>query len=341
MTTDPSPSPSSVTPSVDVFTSQLLAPAPTCVAAPARQAVRDRLLSAVPPLVDQLPTGEQVVITLPVLRQARLGLDGTIGTDQPFAWKPAFARRSLGLAAIDACLQHRYGTPAEAVAAVADEAVATWMQTGWRTFHWEPWFGGLAVGARSAVLAEAATWATALWSAVDWNQFVPVPTVGGPDDQWICTAARTVRLKARSELRIGVPGPACCRNGHDGADPVGADTGPPVALVSVSSGVPSEEWPSELGFLALVASLRSPSRPVPARVAGLWPDSGDQRMIDVDAEVLQQAADRVVDTVVQWAAARRNSVSSPTHQRGPGAAPPGGSAPGSSGPGPSSTDLMP
>ena len=81
-----------------------------------------------------------------------------------------------------------------------------------------------------------------------------------------------------------------------------------MALVSVSGGIPSEDWRSELGFLALVASLRSPSRPVPARVAGLWPDAGAQRMIDVDAEVLRAAADRVVSTVSEWVVARRNSV---------------------------------
>jgi hypothetical protein len=297
-----------VSPSVSAFTSHLLAPARTCIDDAARQLVRDRLLSGVPPLVDELPAGEQVVITLPVLRQARLGLEGTFGPDQPFSWKPAFVRRSLGLAAIESCLQHRYGTPAEAVEAVADDAVASWVRTGWRTFHWEPWFGGLPVGARSVVLAEAATWATALWSAADWNQFASVPTTGGPDDQWICTAARTVRLKGRSELRFGVPGPECCRTGrHREIGSEGGAPYPPMVLVSVSGGVPTEEWRSELGFLALVASLRSPSRPVPTRIAGLWPEAGAQRMIDVDAEILQVAADRVVSTVAKWTAARLRS----------------------------------
>jgi hypothetical protein len=201
------------------------------------------------------------------------------------------------------------------VAAVADEAVADWVRTGWRTFHWEPWFGGLSVGARSVVLAEAATWATALWSGVDWNQFASLPTTGGPDDQWICTAARTVRLKGRSELRVGIAAPACCRTGHQGATGSTIEAasmadapGPSMTLLSVSGGIPSEDWRSELGFLALVASLRSPSRPVPARVAGLWPDAGAQRMIDVDAEILLAAADRVVSTVSKWVGARRNSV---------------------------------
>ncbi|HEX3566470.1 MAG TPA: hypothetical protein VHU17_13950 [Acidimicrobiales bacterium] len=310
MTTGPNPASSAfVSPSVKAFTAQLLAPAHTCVDDGARQSVRDHLLSAVPSLVDQLRAGDQVVITLPVLRQTLLGPDGALRVDEPFTWKPAFVRRSLGLAAIESCLQHRHGTPAEAVGAVADEAVATWVRTGWRTFHWEPWYGGLSVGARSVVLAEAATWATALWSGVDWNQFASLPTTGGPDDQWICTAARTVRLKGRSELRIGIAAPACCRTGgHGGGNSEDNAPGPSMALLSVSGGIPSEDWRTELVFLALVASLRSPSRPVPARVAGLWPDAGAQRMIEVDAGILGAAADRVIAAVSELAAARRNSV---------------------------------
>jgi hypothetical protein len=81
-----------------------------------------------------------------------------------------------------------------------------------------------------------------------------------------------------------------------------------MALLSVSGGVPSEDWHTELGFLALVASLRSPSRPVPARVAGLWPDVGAQRMIEVDAAILRAAAERVIEAVSELAAARWNSV---------------------------------
>jgi hypothetical protein len=316
VTTDPRPAQRvPVSPTVGTLTSDLLAPARTCIDGSVRQDVRDRLLSAVPPLVEDLPAGEQVVITLPVLRQARQGVDITLGSDQPFAWKPTFVRRSLGLAAIESCLQHRHATPAEAVGVVADEAVATWARTGWRTFHWEPWFGGLPSGGRSVVLAEAATWATALWSALDWNQFGSVPVTGGPDDQWICTAARTVRLKGRCELRVGISPPECCRLGRHGA--VGSGEGatrsgndstcPPTALVSVTGGVPAEDWRADLGFLALVASLRSPSRPVPARVAGLWPDVGAHRMLDVDGEVLVVAADKVIATVSQWAASRRSS----------------------------------
>ncbi len=76
------------------------------------------------------------------------------------------------------------------------------------------------------------------------------------------------------------------------------------ALVSVSGGRPQEGWPEELAFLALVAAVRFPERPVPARVLGLWPDSGDHLVVEVDGAVLAGAAGRVVSTVADTADAR-------------------------------------
>jgi hypothetical protein len=75
--------------------------------------------------------------------------------------------------------------------------------------------------------------------------------------------------------------------------------------VSVSGGCPGEGWQEELAFLALTASLRSPSRPVPARVVGLWPDAGADRCIEVDEAALATAVDRVVATVAAVVASRR------------------------------------
>ena len=77
-----------------------------------------------------------------------------------------------------------------------------------------------------------------------------------------------------------------------------------MALVSVSGGCPSEAWPAELAYLALVASLRSPSRPVPARVTGIWPDAGEARSIEIDEQALAAAADLVVDGVAAVVGAR-------------------------------------
>jgi hypothetical protein len=189
----------------------------------------------------------------------------------------------------------------EAIGPVSDTAVAEWERTGWRTFHWEPWFARLADGARASVLAEALGWATAVWSAVEWNRLPQRPRVGGPADQWMCPAGRVVILKARSELRVPLPGDP------SGALGVGA-LGPPVALVSVSSGCPGGTWSEELAYLALVAGLRSSTCPVPARVVGLWPDAGIRAAVDMDDAVLTAAAKRVIATVDAVVNARQSMV---------------------------------
>jgi hypothetical protein len=268
------------------LTASVVAPSTAEVSPEARRTVRDRLAHTVPSLVDGLPPGDQVVVTIGLLRQLGRGAPGPLGQDEPFAWKPTFVRRSLGLAAVQACLDHRFRTPLEAVGPVADQAVAEWRRSGWRTFHWEPWLAGLADGARSAVLAEAATWATTLWSSFDWGAFPEVPRLGGPDDQWVCASSPTVRLKARSELQIALPA---------GARHPAPLAGP--ALVSIAGGVPRRHWEAELGYLALVAAVRSPSRPAPARVVGIWPDAGEHRVVEITEPLLTEAADLVVDAI--------------------------------------------
>jgi hypothetical protein len=146
------------------------------------------------------------------------------------------------------------------------------------------------------VLAESVGWASSLWSSLDWSVMDNRSQIGGFDDQWVCPATHTVRLKGRSEVRVPLTGP--------GPGVTAGETGGTVALVSVSGGCPSEVWREELAYLALVASLRSPSRPVPARVAGVWPDAGAYRSVEVDEQALMAAADRVEATVVTVVEAR-------------------------------------
>jgi len=272
------------------ITDALLAPPTGSASEAARDAVRGRLLATVPRLVERLPVGSQVTIGLPQLRRLARGEGVPTVPEEPFTWKPAFVRRSLGLATVEACLdhQHRWG-PTRAVGPVADRAVAEWQRTGWQTYHWEPWFAGLGPGARSAVLAEAGTWAAALWTALDWRRFPVPPRLGGPDDQWVCAAPRTVRLRGRCELRAALVG-----------EPTGLHAPPVIgtALVSVASGVPDHrEGEAELAFLALVAALRSPSRPVPDRVVGLWLQSDRFRVVEITDELLDEAASRVVAAI--------------------------------------------
>ncbi len=272
----------------------LLAPLRTAVGTDELAAVRADLEQGVAEAVAGLAPGELVEVSLATLRRAG-SRPAAVGTaDEPFAWKPVFVRRSLGLAAVRACLGGRFRAPADAVAPLADEALEEWRRTGWRTFHWEPWCAGLGQGGRAVVLAEAVTWATALWTAVDWTVLARAATVGGADDLWTCPGPRTVRLKARCEVRL-----------RDRSAPVAH--GGPSALVSLASGVPGPGWQGELGYLALTAGLRAPDHGVPSRVVGLWPETGDRRMVEVDRAVLDDAARLVVSTVDAIATARRGA----------------------------------
>jgi len=281
-------------------TDALLAVPPRPVGDDARARVRDRLVDGVAGAVAGLPPGGLVEVALPSLRRARSRPE-SVGLAEPdFAWKPVFARRSLGLAAVRACVEGRFGGPAAAVGPLADRAVDEWRRSGWRTFHWEPWFDGLGAGGRAAVLAEATTWATPLWAAFDWAEFGPGVVLGGADDQWTCPGPRAVRLKGRCEVRVTIDPPG------GPADTTGTAVGAS-ALVSVSGGSPGGDWPEELSYLALVAGLRSTDRPVPARVLGLWPEAGAHRMVEVDGGLLGAAADRVVTTVALTAVARSNA----------------------------------
>jgi hypothetical protein len=284
--------------SPEQLTRSLLAPPTTSVADRVRGEVRDRLLAGVVPRAEQLAPGAPLEINLALLRQVGSHPETVTRPDPAFAWKPVFVRRSLGLAVVQACVDGRFRTPADAAETVAAEAVEEWRRSGWRTYHWEPWFAGLAAGGRAAVVADAVTWATALWSTFDWREFDPAPRLGGADDQWVLPADRTIRLKGRAELRVPV------RLGGSGS--VGSDTPPlPEAMVSVTGGSPGDRWVEELAYLGLVAGLRSPWRPVPARVVGVWPDAGTTRMVAIDDASLIAAADLVVDTVATLVDARR------------------------------------
>jgi hypothetical protein len=282
------------------LTRALVAPPSGSIDDGVRARVRDRLTSGFGPHVDRLPAGESVMVTTALLRRARDRPDSLSEQDEPFAWSPLFVRRSLGLAVVSACARGCFRTPAEAVGPVAAEAVAEWERTGWRAFHWEPWLAGLTSGARAMVLAEAVNWAIGLWSSLDWDEFPRLPRIGGADDWWMCPASRTVRLKGRSELHVPLV------TGRSRASEI-ARPGGSVALVSVSGACPGDGWPEELAFLALVAAASSVPKPIPVRVVGLWPDAGMHATMEIDAQALMSAAERVVTTVAAVVDARLSS----------------------------------
>ncbi len=136
-----------------------------------------------------------------------------------------------------------------------------------------------------------------MWSAFDWREFDQPPgwaasTTSGCSPP---TAPSGSRAGPSSGSRSGPGGP-------DRSEPDGPPL--PEAMVSVTGGSPGDRWSEELAYLGLVAALRSPSRPVPARVVGVWPDAGATRVVAIDDASLIAAADLVIATVATLVDAR-------------------------------------
>ena len=201
------------------------------------------------------PAGRQVAIALPLLRQpgsapGELPLDprspspgSRPSSGGPWGWPRS---RPAG--------HRRFRTPAEAVGPVADQAVAEWRRTGWRTFHWEPWFAGLGAGGPGGGAGRGRA---------------PGPPRSGRRSTGT-GSARPPRWAGPTTSGSARPrGPSGSRGGPSCGSPSSATAGrqaPPVDRHRPGIGgrraARSRGWDVELAYLALVAALRSPSRPV-------------------------------------------------------------------------------
>lgn len=190
--------------------------------------------------------------------------------DEPFAWSARTARRSLGLAAVRSLLGGATRTPHEAVRARLADADRG-VREGSRTASaLDRWVASLTAAGRSAVAAEAVTWATRLWCALDWSA-LGTPLVVGRDHWWDSPHSALLALRGRAEVRT------------------------PVAHLVVVSGPRRESVRAELALVALVDALRAraDAEPAPARVVGWWPDSGHIVSLEPHPAVLTLAADSV------------------------------------------------
>ncbi len=281
------------------LTDALMAPITDEVAPAAWAQLRDQLVRDLRALGAELPDGERLQIDAFKVRLAQRHPDRCISIDDTFTPSPRTCRRAVGVAAVNRCVRGHSPNPAVAVAAVLaeglEDAAAAGDSGAMRAPWWARWYAGLPDGGRAVVRAEAVTWATQLLTAVDWQQ-VPRPVIGGRDDWWQCPSGTPIVFKGRADLRALV------------------DRRP--ALLVVGTGCCPADWRVELGYPGLVAALCREARVSPCRVVGVWPQSGQVRILPIDAAALRATATAVVAGVATWVDSRiekergtRNSVS--------------------------------
>lgn len=191
--------------------------------------------------------------------------------DEPFAWSARTARRTFGLAAVRALLAGDARTPHEAVRARLDDSDGAVREGSRTTSQLDRWVASLPAAGRSAVAAEAVTWATRLWCALDWSALGPAPVIGR-DHWWDSPHSALLALRGRADVRTGPAGRA-----H----------------LVVLSGPRRDSVRSELALVALVESLRSREGAAPGPVVGWWPDSGHIVRLEPHPTVLTRATDAV------------------------------------------------
>lgn len=199
-----------------------------------------------------------------------------------FCWTARTARRRVGLAAVRACLAHPGLAPADAVAGVVADPGGPGGTGPRGPGSCADWLATLSPPARALVQAEAAAWATALVTALEWDR-APSLTVGAPDRWWDWRGKVRVALQGRADVRLQGPGGA-----H----------------LLVLGGFPSPAARAALSFSALVDALRSDGAGTPARVVAWWPDCGKAWAAQTDEAALRACAGQVLATARRMLGAR-------------------------------------
>ena len=272
-------------PRAAALTDALVEPAADTVTFSEFQELRGLLLRELPRLAEELPPNEQLEIGAYELAVARDHPERCAVRREEFSPSPRRCRRAIGVAAVERCVRGRASSPPKAVAEVLgsgleDLAAAAEAHGVARPPWWAEWYAHLAVGGKVLVQAEATTWATQLWTALEWPRFGRPPVIGGRDDWWDCPGSGRLVLRGRAEVR--------------------AWAGTRQAMLVVGTGFPGPGWRAELAHRALVVALARGERSTPARVVGLWPASGLVRICEVDTAALSEAATALVSATAAW-----------------------------------------
>ncbi|MGA2520926.1 MAG: hypothetical protein ABSG81_08945 [Acidimicrobiales bacterium] len=246
-----------------------------------RQALGRDLLA----VAGDLPAGDSLRMDAFTMRLARRHPERCMhAADTEFVPTPRNCRRAVGIAAVRACVRGASPGPAAAVAEVLASGVEDVARPsddrGSRPPWWAGWYAGLPAGGQAVVQAEAVAWATRLLTAVAWGHLSRPAVIGGRDDWWQCPGSRSVVLRGQADVRVPVQ-----RR---------------LALLVVGTGRCPEDWRTELCFPGLVATLVRDAQAAPCRVVGIWPDSGQVRVLPVSLPMLRAGAVEVVSAVATW-----------------------------------------
>jgi hypothetical protein len=204
----------------------------------------------------------------------------------PFAWSARTARRALGLATVRALVSGDVRSPAEGVERAVAQASA--VSQGRRPMStMDGWLAHLPASGRAAVSAEAVTWATRLWSALDWAAFDETPVIGR-DHWWESPHSSLLAIRGRAEVRADIGPDSRRRSTH----------------LVVLGGPRRAGIRSELAVVALVEALRAGPAAAPGRVVGWWPDSGHLVRLDIDRRALDSGLAAIGRTLTASAASR-------------------------------------
>ena len=250
----------------DRLTDALVAPVPP-VDAPSWQAAHADATAMLARLAVRRAGAGPFRVTDHEVRSVLHGDASDRAAPSPFAWSARTARRALGLAAVRLLVAGGARSPVEAVRARLDES-ARWVREGNPcASRLDRWLAGLPPAGRAAAGADAVTWCTRLWCAVDWAALGPAPVIGR-DRWWDSPHSALLALRGRAEVRTER------------------------ANLVVLSGPRRDSVRAELALVTLVESLRSRGG-APGRVVGWWPDSGHLVRVDPEPAVLTLGAEAV------------------------------------------------
>jgi hypothetical protein len=205
----------------------------------------------------------------------------------PFAWSAHTVRRALGLTAVRSLVAGEARAPADGVRAASARAIRAAREGERPASPMDRWLAGLPAAGLAAVQAEAVTWATRLWCALDWSAFEEPPIIGR-DRWWDSPHSSFLAVRSRAEVRSF---------GLDGA-------GRPFSVHLVVLGGPRRSTiRSELSVVAMLEALQAPRSLPPGRIVGWWPDSGHLASVEVDHVALEAGVAAVARTLARVEAA--------------------------------------